>query len=134
MTRQLLACCLFVWLLAIEPAYANPCSYPRRIVNGYAVDLQPLLGWWASPKGLRPLAGWKHVRGSIERDTALGWVINGKAEGQAHISSFLLKSPPREKLRRFEELKRQQAQLEQARAATLEVVARPVQTAWWYWP
>jgi hypothetical protein len=104
------------------------------MVNGHAVDLQSLLDWWPAPKGIRPLAGWKHVRGKIVQDTAFGWVINGKAEGQSHSTSFLLKSPPRDTLCRFEQLKKQLTELEAARTETLKIVARPVYTAWWYWP
>jgi len=117
---------LAVWLMGSTPVRANPCAYPKRMVNGYTVDLQPLFDWWSSPKGARPLSGWKHVTGTIARELASGWVLNGKAEGAGQVSTFLLKNPPRERLRRFQELQRQLTQLEAARDNAMEMLRRPV--------
>ena len=119
-----------LWLVTVESACANPCVYPKRMVNGYAVDLRPLMQWWAEPKGLRPLSGWRHVRGAITEDTALGWVMTGKAGGDAHTSKFFLKNPPRERLQRFQEIKRRLPELDKDRVATQELVQLPVHSYW----
>jgi hypothetical protein len=103
------------------------------MVNGHTVNLQPLLDWWTAPKGMRPLSGWKHVQGAFTRDTGLGWVVTGKAEGQPRASSFFLKNPPRDRLRRFNQLKQQLAGLEDARDRLREMLRRPVHAVW-YWP
>jgi hypothetical protein len=118
------------WLAAADSSFGNPCVYPKRMVNGYAVDLRPLMEWWAEPKGLRPLSGWKHIRGAITKDTALGWVMAGKAGGEGHSSAFFLKNPPRERLLRFQEIKRRLPELDQSRVATQELVQRPVNSYW----
>jgi hypothetical protein len=118
------------WLLAAGTALGNPCLYPKRLVNRYTVDLRPLMQWWAEPKGLRPLSGWKHVRGTITEDTALGWVMTGKAGGETHTSKFFLRNPPRERLQRFQEIKRRLPELDKDRVATQEFVQRPVHSYW----
>jgi len=126
-----LVICSILWPQIVS---ANPCTTPKRMINSYTVDLQPLFDWWPAPKGMRPLSGWKHVRGAIARETAYGWVVIGKAEGQNHAPTFLLKNPPQEKLRRFQELKRQLPEYEHARAATLEFLKRPTLTDWYsFW-
>ena len=124
---------LMVWLLASGIILASPINYPMRMVNGHSVSLQPLIDWWSTPKGIRPLSGWKHVQGTFTRDTGLGWIVTGKAEGQPRASSFFLKNPPRDRLRRFNELKPRLAALEDSRAKLLEALRRPVHSAW-YWP
>jgi hypothetical protein len=74
------------------------------------------------------------VRGTIVRDTAFGWVVSGKAEGLQQASTFLVKNPPREKLRRFQELKRELPEYERARTVTLDFLKRPTITDWYsYW-
>jgi hypothetical protein len=98
------------------------------MVNGHTVNLSPLIQWWSAPKGMRPLSSWKHVRGSIAKDSPLGWTIAGKAEGQNHASKFFLKNPPRERLRKFRELQPRLAEYEQARTAMMEKLGRPVLT------
>jgi hypothetical protein len=100
------------------------------MVNGYTVDLRPLMSWWTEPKGARPLSAWKHVRGSIEEDTALGWKISGKAGDKEHATSFFLKNPPRDRLRRFHELQRLLPEYDQARAATEQILQQPVHSFW----
>jgi hypothetical protein len=103
-------------------------------VNGYTVDLQPLMQWWPAPKGLRPLAGWKHVRGTIVKEISLGWVVSGKAEGQEGTSTFVVKNPPRDSVRRFQEAKSQLTETERVRAEVTEFLKRPVCTDWYgYW-
>ena len=124
---------LLVWLMAGFLLQANPCAHPKRMVNGYTVNLQPLIDWWTDSKGVRPLPGWKHIRGNIARDTSSGWVVTGKAEGQSQSRAFFLKNPPREKLARFRELQRSLSQLERLRATVLEMLRRPVTTGW-IWP
>jgi hypothetical protein len=119
------------WCLFAQTAQANPCNYPKRSVNGYTVNLQPLMEWWSDPKGLRPLSGWKHVQGSVVRDTAFGWVVTGKADSKGHPSTFLIKNPPRARLRRFEELKRQLSECQRLHDAEMEILRRPVCTDWY---
>jgi len=128
MRSALLASALIVsWSLGTKTALANPCSDPMRMVQGYTVELQPLLDWWREPKGARPLSGWKHVRGSILRDTPSGWVISGKAEGLS-TSAFFLRNPPRQRLLRFQELQRQLPDYQRARDEVRAFVSRPVCT------
>jgi hypothetical protein len=100
-------------------------------MHGYTVDLQPLMEWWSQPKGVRPLSGWKHVQGSITKETAFGWVITGKAENERHGSIFLVKNPPRERLRRFQELNRQLADYMRARESMRHFLQRPVSSDWY---
>jgi hypothetical protein len=102
------------------------------MVNGHTVNLSPLIQWWSAPKGIRPLSSWKHVRGSIAQDSPLGWIIVGKPEGENRASKFFLKNPPRERLRKFHELRPRLAEYEQARTAALEKLGRPVHT-WYDW-
>lgn len=126
----LLSCVLLlVSVSAIECVRASPCVDPKRMVSGHTVNLSPLIEWWSEPKSVRPLPAWKHVRGSIAQETAFGWMINGKAEGQS-TDRFLLKNPPRERLRRFRELQPRLAEYEKNRAATMETLGRPVYS-WW---
>jgi hypothetical protein len=125
---------LIIGFLAPEPVDANPCSYPQRMVGGHLVDLRPLMNWWPDPKGPRPLSSWKHVRGAITQDTAMGWVVTGKAGDHSQASTFFLKNPPREKLRRFQQLQQQLPEQQRTRAATIEFLKRPVITDWYgYW-
>jgi hypothetical protein len=87
--------------------------------------------WWAEPKGVRPLSGWKHVHGSISQDTAFGWIVTGRAESEKQSTSFLLKNPPQERLRRFKELKRQLPEYERARDSIRQFLSRPVYSDWY---
>jgi hypothetical protein len=107
---------------------ANPCNDPQRLINGYTVNLGPLIEWWPQPKGLRPLPGWKHVQGSITRDTSSGWIIAGKADSKGNPSTFLIKNPPRKRLQHFQERKRQLSQCERSRDAAMEFLRRPIAT------
>ena len=119
-------------VIAIQPAQANPTAYPKRMVNGYTVDLQPLIDWWSSQKGNRPLPAWKHVRGTLVSDFPAGWVIEGIAEGHGQSFRFFVRNPPRERLRRFNELKTRLAQYERTSAANAEFLRRPVISDWYY--
>ena len=124
-----IACSLVAsWCLFCQTLEANPCNDPQRLINGYTVNLQPLIDWWPQPKGLRPLPGWKHVQGSITRDTTTGWVVTGKADSKGHPSTFLIKNPPRKRLQQFQERKRQLAQYERSRDASMEFLRRPIAT------
>ena len=116
------------WYLLSQTANANPCIHPQRLVNGHIVNLQPLMEWWKEPKGVRPLAGWKHVQGSITNATALGWILTGKVGSKNRPATFLLKNPPREQLVRFQQLKRQFRECEDRRQATAQFLERPVYT------
>jgi hypothetical protein len=110
---------------------ADPCNSPKRMVSGRTVDLQPLFEWWSTQKeGSRPLPRWKHVRGSIVRVTAMGWIISGEAEGESQMR-FLLKNPPRERLERFENLHLQLPAYERQRADLNEYLQRPLRTPYY---
>jgi hypothetical protein len=101
------------------------------MIGGRTVDLQPLFEWWSNQKeGKRPLPKWKHVRGSIVRETALGWIITGEAEGESQMR-FLVKNPPRERLQRFEDLHRQLPSYEKQRAELNEYLQRPLRTPYY---
>lgn len=132
--KHLTLLCFLGLLLLPGSVVANPCVHPKRVVNGYTVDLQPLMDWWPAPKGVRPLSAWKHIRGSIVREVALGWVISGKVEGNAQATMFLLKNPPRAMLRRFEEDKRKLSEYLRAREEVRQYLKRPLCTDWYsYW-
>jgi hypothetical protein len=118
-------------VLASGIIHANPCVAPKRMVRGYTVDLQPLMNWWQEPKGVRPLLAWKHVQGSIVRDTFYGWVVEMKQEGDGRAERFLLKNPPRERLRRFQRLLQELAESKSASADTTKLLSRPVYSDWY---
>lgn len=127
------SCVGLIALLSAAQAVADPCQNPKRLVNGYTIDLKPLFAWWPAPKGARPLSAWKHVQGSITQDTPAGWVLSGKAEGFSG-SSFIVRNPPREKLLRWEKLRENLSQLEIESEATTRFASRPVCTDWYsYW-
>jgi hypothetical protein len=100
-------------------------------MHGYTVDLQPLMNWWSEPKGVRPLSGWKRVQGTITKETAFGWIITGKAESKHQASIFFVRNPPRERLRRFQELNRRLAELVRARESMRQFLRRPVSSDWY---
>jgi hypothetical protein len=107
-------------------ARSNPAVYERRVVNFHQVDLMPLFEWWDRRKGARPLASWKHVQGTLERETAYGWLIRGTIEGQEGLSYFLLRNPPQKDLARLHELENSLPGLEQQRASELAVAKLPM--------
>lgn len=112
------------WLL-VSTARANPCVDPKRLVNAHIVNLQPLIQWWPEPKGIRPLSDWKHVHGKITRDTDSGWVVLAKTKKDVKLQ-VLVRNPPRDRLRRFQELKNQLSECERAQRDALAFVRRPV--------
>jgi hypothetical protein len=133
MKQSLLVACLvgFGCLVCCGFGAADPCNSPKRMIGGGTVDLQPLFEWWSNQKeGKRPLPKWKHVRGSIVRETALGWIITGEAEGESQMR-FLVKNPPRERLQRFEDLHRQLPLYERQRADLNEYLQRPLRTPYY---
>lgn len=114
---------------------SDPYNAPKRMVNGQTVDLQPLFEWLVNPNGdARPLAAWKHMRGSLIAETAFGWIIEGEIEGQGEVSRFLVKNPPRQQLEKYRQLQRDLPGLERDRFYLKEYLKRPLRTTWGeYW-
>ena len=83
---------LSAWVTAIR-VEAGPARFPKRIVNGQAVDLTPLLDWWTKREGVRPLQAWVRVTGSIVGTNALGWTVEGTVETPAEISDPQTNAP-----------------------------------------
>jgi len=110
---------------------ADPCGCPKRMIRGQTVDLQPLMNWWREPKGVRPLSSWKHLNGFIIRDTPYGWVIQVRGEGDGQAESILLKTPPRDRLRRFQELKKELAEHQNASSVGTALISRPIYNDWY---
>lgn len=110
---------------------ANPCVYPKRVLRGQTVNLQPLMSWWHEPKGVRPLSAWKHVQGTILRDTPSGWVVDMERESDGQAEMFFLKNPPRDRLLRFQQLQQELNDYIKATAVLRELVRGPVYTDWY---
>jgi hypothetical protein len=115
-------CALFL----IPSARSTPTTYERRVINYHQVDLMPLFEWWDRRKGVRPLASWKHVQGTLERETAYGWLIRGTIEGKDGLNYFLLRNPAQKELARLHELENSLPTLEQQRASELAVAQLPM--------
>lgn len=60
---------LSFFLLETGQGMANPADYPGRSISNYAVDVSLLILWWEEPRGMRPLKGWKHIRGILGGET-----------------------------------------------------------------
>ena len=124
--RALPACLVIgALLLGQGRGAANPLVYPKRMVNAQTVDLAPLFAWWGTPRGPRPLGRWKHIQGTLSRESPFGWVIQGKLEGRSGTQLLLLKNPPLDRLRRFRELEDLLPKLESARPPILAVTKLP---------
>src|SRR5690242_18285453 len=81
--KAILIAFVLVWLAlrGVEPAgFANPAQAPRRIVNGFAVDISPLCTWWTNHEGARPLISWVHVTGAIVGTNSGAWVIEARVD------------------------------------------------------
>ena len=132
--RVLCILCLsvFVLLFARSTASANPAVQARRLIGYQQVDLSPLIYWWESQKGVRPLQAWKHVQGSLERPTVYGWMVRGTIEGQSGLRYFLLKNPPATTMARYKELNDQLPKLQQERTSTLAITKLPAYLGWAY--
>jgi hypothetical protein len=124
-----------IWVLCAGLAWADPCGTTKRIIAGRVVDLQPLFDWWSGVKGgTRPLLSWKHLSGSIVRETFVGWIMSGEVEGETEPSKFFLRNPPREQLEQFQELQRRLAGCQRERASLNVYLKRPVRNAYdEYW-
>jgi len=132
-----------------DVACGDPLKYPKRLVNGVGVDLNPLFHWWNKPRGERPLTSWVHITGSIVATNAWGWTVSATLEespadkgGKRRESSaatrhekIVLKNPPLQDLAEFEKLKaqlkalhaehdRQSAEAEQAAKRSREIDTR----------
>ena len=78
--------CLFA-CFAFSPAQANPLKGPRRAINQYIVDLNPLFHWWTNRAGERPLDAWVHITGRNVGTNSWGWVLHAHIEedhGEEH--------------------------------------------------
>ncbi len=103
--------CLFA-CSAFSPAQANPVKCPKRAINQYIVDLQPLFHWWTNRAGERPLEAWVHITGRIVGTNSWGWVLHAHVEdagrtnnGVAEEGNIILKNPPHADRAEFEALK-----------------------------
>jgi hypothetical protein len=118
---------LSAWVTAVR-VEADPARFPKRIVNGQAVDLTPLMDWWTKREGVRPLQAWVRVTGRIVGTNALGWTVEGMVEAPAEISDpptnalaktlvrIVLKNPPLADLVEFQRLTAQLQWMNQERA------------------
>jgi hypothetical protein len=89
---------------------------PKRIVNGVAVDLSPLVNWYLNGrKGPQPLPHWTYINASFVEVHPYGWVI---LEDQ---KAYILKNPPKEKLVEHQRLS--------ARLRALEAQLKRLQTS-----
>jgi hypothetical protein len=71
------------------------------------------------------------MHGSIARKTPYGWVIEVRHEDESQAERFFLKNPPRDRLRRFQELQQELAEYKKASTVTTELVSRPIYTDWY---
>jgi len=122
LTRSVIMCALIFAGIAHSAA---PAVYERRVINYQPVDLLPLFAWWDKQQGERPLTSWKHVEGSLERETVYGWLIRGSIDGESGLQYFLLKNPPKKELERYRELENSLPGLEQQRTSLLAVANLP---------
>jgi hypothetical protein len=121
-----MGCAAICAIFLIPTTRGTPAVYERRVINFHQVDLMPLFEWWDRRKGARPLASWKHVQGTLARETAYGWLIQGTIEGQDGLRYFLLRNPPQKELARLHELENSLPGLEQQRASELTVAQLPM--------
>ncbi len=124
--RRAFGCAVICALMVITSARSTPTTYERRVINYHQVDLMPLFEWWDRRKGDRPLASWKHVEGTLERETGYGWLVRGTIEGNDGLHYFLLRNPPQKELARLHELENSLPTLEQQRASELAVAKLPM--------
>ncbi len=109
--------CLFA-CFAFSSAQANPLKGPRRAINQYVVDLNPLFHWWTNRAGERPLDAWVHITGRIVGTNSWGWVLHAHIEEADRANSdaaehsaskdeanIILKNAPRAEQAEFESLK-----------------------------
>jgi hypothetical protein len=108
---------------------ASPLQHPKRLINSYQVDLNPLFKWWSKHEGPRPLSSWVHITGTIVGTNAAGWIVAAqvegahKEEGNARAGSahdplkIILRTPPVEDLADFQTLSSRLAALNAQRAS-----------------
>ncbi len=109
--------CLFA-CAAFSSADASPLKSPKRAINQYIIDLQPLFHWWTNRAGDRPLEGWVHITGQIVGTNSWGWVLKAHVDEAVHAKGdatggsaikegdhIILKNPPRAEQMEFESLK-----------------------------
>ncbi len=135
----LMICCLcgVAWL-AGWTLRANPLKYPKRVITGQTVNLEPLFRWWTNRHGDRPLSAWAHITGAVVATNGWGWTIEGRLDhppARGHGSAqerasaggqvkLALQHPPVSELAEFSELTAQSKALnDQSRALSNEVSA-----------
>jgi hypothetical protein len=113
-----------VWMVA-QSLHAGPIQHPKRLVEGYTVDLTPLFRWWTNQTGVRPLSAWVRVTGPILATNSLGWVVaahpdhpSARAQGGTPLEPpadgqwrIILKHPPLAEAAEFAALQTQLAEL-----------------------
>jgi len=100
----------------------------RRIIGGVTVDLAPLIKWEKTKRGDRPLAHWFHVRGTVESENAVGWVLRADLDGsQGKGGKIILKNAPREEAAEFGRLEAQRDGLNREKARLERRANRPVE-------
>ncbi len=121
---------LLAAVLSAAPATATPVRDARRMINGHAVDLTPLMKWYTNHHGTRPLTAWVHVTGVVVATNAWGWLVQGQAEIAPHSDAeesssaaakngqakLLLRNPPVQERAEFDRLRAQLKQLESQRS------------------
>ena len=117
-----------VFVSAVTSSPANPAHDAHRVVNGQAVDLQPLIKWWTNRAGSRPLSGWPHVTGTVVGTNAWGWVVEANVEHTTRSDDsdlgfssggpgkVLLRNPPVQERAEFERLSAQLKELTRERS------------------
>lgn len=117
----------FAVLISLSPV-ASPLQHPKRLLNSYQVDLNPLFKWWTKHEGPRPLSSWVHITGSIAGTNAAGWILEAQVEGAdkrevsnraapTHDSTkIILRTPPVEDLAEFQGLSSRLAALNTQRS------------------
>ena len=115
--------------LASASLMAGPLQHPRRLINAYQVDLNPLFKWWTKHEGPRPLSSWVHITGTIVGTNAAGWIVEAqvedahKEEGNPRAGTardplkIILRTPPVEDLVDFQTLSSKLAALNAQRAS-----------------
>ncbi len=131
-----LSCFCFFAYSAFAPAQASPLKSPKRAINQFTVDLQPLFHWWTNRAGERPMEARAHVTGSIVGTNSSGWILNAHIEetGRANAGApersaskdtvkVILKNPPRADRAEFENQKARMKVLLEERGAGAAHVA-----------
>ncbi len=140
MTKTIGLLVLLAWSVS---AQTNDDLFPRRLVNGAVVNLEPLIEWSRlanRDEVPRPLKAWVVITGTKVGDSIWGWVVSTQSEGKEE--RLLLKNPPAAELAEFDQLKAQYQQLVKKRqrllalnqptnAAYIDPAQQRAEAAWW---